>query len=203
MKRTASQAGLVTVQTYKRQKKQRAPKVKKDELKYTVYLLGVTGIDYNGLRTSLFGNLSRGDTGKNNYDGNGVVPTSISLRYSMVPQNATDMLRVIVAQQIKGALPTAAQLLDTVGNIGTPLSSYNRPYKATVKILSDKLYRLSNNEFGNYTDEIYIKGKNLRPLEVLSSAQTTVSGDIALYVYSQISAAGPTFNFCSEITYVD
>lgn len=205
MKRSASQAQLVTIQPMKKARRNSAPRPKRftDELKYTVYVSAPTGVSWSGSTDSLFGNMTRGDSGKNNYDGDSWSPKSVTLRMQMVPQNSTDMLRVIVLQVLKGTAPTAAQLLDTTGSISAPLSSFNRPYKRLVKILADRLYRLSNTEFGNYTDEIYIKSKRLKPVEVLTSAQTVVTGDIRVYYYSQISAAGPTLSYVGEVTYTD
>lgn len=181
----------------------RAPRAFKDELKYTVVTSTPFGVSFAGGSQSLFANLSRGNSGKDNYDGNGLTPKSVTVRLAIKPQSTIDMVRIIVAQQIKGALPSAANLLDTTGSISTPLASFNRPYKRTVKILADRLYAASNSESGIYTDTIYIKGKKLVPLEVLSGAQTTTSGDIAIYYYSQVTAAGPVLDYYTEVTFTD
>lgn len=181
----------------------RPPRAFKDELKYTTYSIAAVQQTWTGAVQSLYGNLSRGDAGRNNYDGNMVKPRSITVRLNMVPGGVTDILRVIVVQQIRGPAPTVAQLLDLSGGTAQqPIASYNRPYKRSIKVLADRLYDLSSSFKGEYTDTIYIKGKKLVPLEVLSTAQTIITGDILLYTYAQ-SATGATMSMYSEITYTD
>lgn len=174
------------------------------DVKYTVDAIGATASLNTGSGINVHSLLVRGTAGINNFDGMWVAPTSISLRYRLLRINAADMVRLIVLQVVKGAVPpTPANLLNSVGLANTPLQPFNRAFKMQCKILIDRLHQLNNIENGQICEEIYIKGKKLRRIEYDPAANTVTNGGIYVYHYSQAAAGGPTVEWVSNMTFVD
>jgi len=175
-----------------------------DELKYTYYDQSTTA-DSNGLATSVFTNITRGDGGKDQFDGSVMHPKSVTLNVQCILADSTNLMRILVVQAIRGALPTAAQLFQSVGNTRAPLSTFDRAYKSQVNILSDTLMQLSTNDNQAQVARIYIKGKKLNDVYwTTTGALALISGDISVYYISDSSAVThPAINYAVETTYTD
>jgi len=174
-----------------------------DELKYTYYAVSTTA-DYNGVGGSVFQNLTRGDGGKDNMDGSVLHPKSITINVQCVLADTTNMVRFVVAQGIRGAMPTATQLFQSTANVRAPLTTFDRAYKSTVNILLDELFQLDANHIARVARH-YIKGYKLQDVFWTTTGGLAItSGDIAVYYISDSAAAThPSFNYAVETTFTD
>jgi len=175
----------------------------KDELKYTYSGVSTTA-DYNGTSASVFVNMTRGDGGKDQFDGSVLHPKSVTLHWQAVLADTTNMVRVVVVQAIRGALPSATNLFQSTANIRAPLTTFDRAYKSQVNILSDVVVQLNANDIA-LIQKVYIKGKNLNDVYwTTTGALALISGDIGLYYISDSAAAThPSLNYAVETTYTD
>lgn len=171
---------------------------------YTVLRPASIVTTWTGSVTSLFANIARADNGVNSFAGSTIFPKSIKARFQLDSVSNPDSVRIIIFQTTKGATPTAATLLDQVANVATPISSYNRGWKSTGNVLSDKIYVLmGTTAIQRVIDVVYIKGKKLRPVQVVPTTTAITSGDINVYIYSGVTAAGATVLLDIETTYTD
>jgi len=174
-----------------------------DELKYTYYAQTTTA-DYTGTLTSVFVNVARGDGAKDAFDGAILHPKSITLNGQAVLADTTNMVRIVVAQAIRGALPTAITLFQSVTNVRAPLTTFDRGTKTQVNILSDTLLQLDASHIAR-TFRVYIPGRKLVDVYwTTTGALSLVGGDIGVYYISDSSAVThPTLQYAVETTYTD
>jgi len=174
-----------------------------DELKYTYYAASTTA-DYNGLGVSVWTNVTRGDAGKDQFDGSVLHPKSLTITVQCVLADTTNMVRFVVAQGIRGAMPTATQLFQSTANVRAPLTTFDRAYKSSVNILLDELFQLDASHIARVSKH-YVKGYKLQDVYwTTTGALAITSGDIAVYYISDSAAAThPSFNYAVETTFTD
>lgn len=173
------------------------------EYKYTTKTVTGTQPTWTGVSESLLGNLVRGDAGKDNFDGNQIVPIGLTVRLTALAGGTSQPIRVIILQVIKGTVPLVTQLLDSTGGTTTTyLASYNRGYKPTVKILYDRIMNTSTADDDNESDVVYIPSKKLRRVEYITGTTNISTGDIRIYYYGS-SGTGASLQYYSEVLYAD
>lgn len=172
------------------------------ELKFYKTALVPTAFTWSGTTTSVVGGITRGDAA-NQFDGNKLMPAGLTIRLSMYQNSASALTRFIVVQVVKGTAPLASELIDTINSANTPLQPYNRGYKPTVKVLFDEIIPVFPTGQSVQVRQIYIKGKRMKPIEFITGTTNISTGDIRMYWYSDIAAAGPNIAFTSELLYAD
>lgn len=173
------------------------------EFKYTVASTALTASTYNGLGASLLTNLARGDAGKDNFDGNQVVPVGLTVRFTVQATAVTQKLRFIIIQVLKGTAPLTNQLLDSTGGAATTyLSSYNRGYKNTFKVLTDKIINVTTANDDNISEVVYIPQRKIQPVSYITGTTNISTGDIRLYYYGD-ALASAQLSYYSEILFAD
>lgn len=162
---------------------------------------------------SVFTNLSRGDAGLNNFQGNDIRPQAILLKYYCDTAQAFNTIRVMVIQWFDATTPVLSGILQNI-NTGTALVSptlvTNKKY---IKVLYDKTHMLApmaGDNTGIYGNGIidpvtvYIPGKRLRPVRYNSTTNVVQDGNIYVIAVSDDTALGTVnLTYYSRVTFAD
>ncbi len=116
---------------------------KRIDWKYTDNSSITANATSTGTITSLLANLVRGDAGKDNFGGNQITPSGITLRYFITTNQTFNTVRVILLQWFDAATPVLAGILENA-SLGSALVSptliTNKQY---IKILHDETHTLA------------------------------------------------------------
>lgn len=179
--------------------------------RYTDYSGGPSSIDFSGTVYDLMANLGRGSLGKDNFEGDNIVPKYVQVRYqlnaSVIAASPTtpnfNTVRVIIGQSRLLATPTPALVLESTGSAAAPLSMKNDSRSQDYRILYDKTHYL--NTVNNYSEgaNVFIPGYRLEQVFFTSSGTLSyVKGDIFIIAISDDGAIDyPDFSFYSRIKF--
>lgn len=169
-------------------------------------------IDYNGSSSifSLTNLLTRG-TGENQFVGDAISPTRLRLKWAVQAKDSTNLIRVIITQNIAGGgTPTVGTLLEAAGTVNTPLSPYNNDYKGTYKVLFDEFYATCGDASSGYTSTSHISGDitipiyKLRKIMFLTGSTTvSVGGLYVIFVSDSSVVTPPIGQYYSRLYYRD
>lgn len=167
-------------------------------------------IPATGVAENLLSALVVGSNPLNQFAGNRIVPTGITLRYRVAAADSHNLIRVILLQNISGAVPGISTLLASVGSASTPLSPYNQMFHANVRILHDKMYlvdavkpQATPLDKNGMWKTIYIPASKLQKI-VLTSGNAIHQGAIYLFAYSDSNVIpNPTLDYFSEVKFID
>lgn len=188
---------------------------KKTDWLYCDYAVTNNAIYNNSQPASLLANLSRGDAGINQFNGNIIRPQAITVKYfAQTAQAAYQALRVIIFQWFDSATPALSGVLQNDATTLALVSPTLITNKGFLKILYDQLHTCAltaadGTTLGNglvHPVTVYIPGKRLRPIRFPSSGATPTPQDGGLFVLalSDDQALG-TINLTlySRITFAD
>lgn len=188
-----------------------ARRVGKTDLKMTTTFFQNT-VDDVGTVHPILTNLTRGTGMVDNYLGSEILPTSLRERLSIaVGPNAlangdgTNVVRVILFQWFDASTPVVAGILQSVN----PYSSISWQNRKLIKVLSDKLYGLSQQgdrslTFDLLTDSIYIKSKKMKPTRFNNAGTGQQDGGLfALFISDSSIAAHPYLSAQLTVTFTD
>lgn len=181
------------------------PKASKGDVKYCDSTGTGVGVDYTGLISSAFTNLTHGDGALNQFNGNSLTVINWTVKYEVTlgAAGSTNMLRVMLFQWDSSAAVTPAGILQTTGSVIAPLSAKNANVYPNIRVLSDKVYTLNDNN-PNEVDTIYISGKKLTPVEFVPTGVSINKGALYLLAISDDGAvAYPQFKAFSRVTFND
>jgi len=182
---------------------------------YTDISVTTTNVSSSGTITSLYGNLTRGDLGLDNFNGNIVKPQALRFKYfwssSAFPYNAC---RVLIFQWFDAATPTLSGILQTnATSIATvaPILVTNKQY---IKVLYDKtvvVAPVSGDGSGGVLGaghegafDVYIPGKRLQQTKFNSGSNTVQDGNIYVLTLTDDSIGTyPQVTWYSRITFAD
>lgn len=187
---------------------------KKVDWKYTDYLVNATNMYSTGNFYSLVGNLTRGNEGFNNFEGNLIKPQGLTFKYFCHSSNIRNAFRVMIIQWFDSTIPTLATLLQNSVSIGNALvSPINVSSKANVKVLYDRCHQIAPTAGGDTTVvgeavtdpvSVYIPGKRLRPLKYTTGAVQVSDGCLYVFTVSDDAIApAPQIIFNARITFSD
>lgn len=151
---------------------------RKTGTKYTDLNILSFSVDFSGTVYPLLNNLSRGDTGKDHFDGDEIVPKWVQVRYQVNGSNSANTyntVRVIIGQSFLLSTPSANLLLEATGNSNASLSAKKDDRGKDYKILYDKLHFLQSTGRINDGANVFIPGKHLRKVEFTSSGSLSIT----------------------------
>lgn len=207
-KRAKASTSTTTVQAVVRKELR-----KKTDWKYTD--VGSTAVPvYNtGTIASMYANLTRGDLGINNFEGNVVNPQALTFKYYAETAQPFNTIRVMLIQWFDAATPLLAGLLQSTSSglaVIAPTLVTNKQY---IKVLYDRTHMLAPSAadggaiFGNGIMQpvtVYIPGKRLRNTRFNSGTNVVQDGNIYLLAVSDDAALGTVnLNYYSRITFSD
>lgn len=188
---------------------------KKTDWKYTDVSLNQVGVSNGGQILSLLGNLIRGDTGFDNFEGNMIKPQAITLKYYWHTNQTYNTVRLMVLQWFDSTTPTVAGILQSAG---IPALTTISPTLTTNKPLLKVLYDCSHSIAPTASDAtftniamgvtqpitVYIPGKRLRPVKYNSTMAARQDGDIFCLVISDDTLPNhPVVSMYSRVTFSD
>lgn len=186
---------------------------KKTDWKYTDVNANSTNVQTSGSITSLLANLTRGDAGLNNFDGNIVDPQAITFKYFLHTSTIRNAVRVIIFQWFDSATPVIAGILQNSGAITATLSPILVTNKTYIKVLYDRTHQFAPTAGGDTTvtgegvidcQTVYIPGRKLRPVRYNSSSNVVQTGNLYLLLVSDDAAVpSPQINYYSRVTFSD
>lgn len=183
--------------------------MKKIESKMTDRWSNAFPID-SSFTTSLFtltANLTQGSTGRNSYLGQVIEPTHIRIRWAALAADSTNLLRVVVIQDVAGGgVPLVTTLFQNPASVLTPLSPYLIDYNHTYKVLFDEFYSMVlTQESTQLTGDIRIKKDKLRKISFLTGGGSSVATGAIYLIFVSDSNAGthPIGSFTSRLYFKD
>lgn len=180
--------------------------------KVTDRTLTATSIDFSGATYALLLNLVRGDLGKDNFDGDSIVPKWVDVRFSWnSAQPDTDAFNtvrtVLVQSSILGTPTPGGSVFDDtwLGTAQAPLAQRLEERIKSYKVLFDKTYNVNNDGQQQISDHIFIPGNRLIPVEYTSTGTLSITkGSIFLFVMSDDGVTDfPDFQFVSRVKFSD
>lgn len=165
---------------------------------------GITPDFSTGYVLDLTGGMIRG-LSANQMVGDSINPTHLRIKWACKVGDATNLLRIIVVQQIGGIVPTLTSLLQSVGTVNAPLSPYNRDNSDTFRVLFDEFYQLATGADSQYlTGDIKIQSVKLRKISYITASVTPSAGGIYFMAISDSAAAPhPTLQLGSRLYFKD
>jgi len=179
---------------------------KKTDWRYADWSVSASPIYSTANIVNIFQNLTRGDAGLNNFQGNDIQPQAITMKYYCETAQPFNTIRVMLFQWFDSAIPALTGILQS-GVTGIALVSptlvTNKKY---IKVLYDKTHMLAPTAgdasiVGNGTIEpvtVYIPGKRLRTVRYNATTNTVQDGAIYLLLVSDDAALG-TVNFTTFV----
>lgn len=181
---------------------------KKTDWKYTDASVLNAAISANGSIVSLLTNLTRGDTGFNNFEGNMIQPQAITFHYDFHTDQIYNVMRMMIFQWFDNSVPSVATVLAaTTAGVGVlcPVATSAKPL---LKVLYDKTVPVAptaNSPIqGCFVDKVYIPGKRLRKVQFNSGNLTVQTGNLfALYISDDTLTTFPGTYWYSRVTFSD
>lgn len=167
--------------------------------------LAVSTIDYSGFVTSFTNAMTEG-TSDIEYIGDKIRATHLCVRGNLVGADSTNMVRIMIVKSFTSTAPTAATLLQSVGNVRAPLSARDADYEATYKTLWDRTYSLVPATTSlQRLFKINLPGKSLGVIHFQDGGTAVLErGGIFMMVISDSAAAShPTIQWESRLHYKD
>lgn len=151
------------------------------ETKHIDGVLAVTNFDYTGVQYNMTTDPNGGTSmsqgvSENQYIGATIRPTHIDCRYTFGVGDATNIVRMIVVQVRANDSPTMANILQSVGNVRAPLSSYDQAYEGRWRVLLDRTYDLNGVAKPFITGRFRIKGSALNQIHFSDGSGTLERG---------------------------
>jgi len=171
------------------------------DLKYTDFQDSVS-VTTTGHLFALVGNLTRGDLGLNNLDGNNLTPVGLTVRYYWTTSIIHNAVRVLVFQWNDFSTPTMDAILQdvTVAASLLPMQNTEIGNKMNFRILHDEFFVLAPTTPGTdndvYYNKVFISGSRLKKIRFNPTSNQVTNGAIWMLVVSDdLVAPSPNFLF--------
>lgn len=183
------------------------------DLKYTDFGTLAFNIGTGGVMSSVFFNMSRGDQGRNQFEGNWIRPTGWLFRYYMHTSEIRNCVRILLFQWLDATVPVASGVLQDISagwGVISPTLVTNRNY---IRVLYDRTHQIAP-QAGNAGTlggegispvvKVWIPGKKLQKVRFQSGANTVQRGDLyVLAISDDVILPQPQLTFWSRVTYSD
>lgn len=158
-----------------------------------------TGTDFNGSVVTLWDSpagvaITQG-AGEQQYVGAIIKPTYLMMRFSAASGTAgdpTNIMRVIILQDVLTGVPTGANVLEVVGVARAPLSPLDLDFDKSFRVLLDRTFTLNTVSEPVKAMKFKIGMRQLRPISFSDAAGTYERGGIYMLVISDSSVAAPS-----------
>lgn len=186
---------------------------KNTDWKYTDFALNGTAIYNTGQISSLLTNLTRGDNGYQNFQGNIIRPQGLLVKYHLDTTQVFEHCRVMLIQWFDANVSVLSGVLQTTTTGLATVSPTLVTNKGFIKVLYDKTHSLAptaadaGNVYGAGVPEpvtVYIPGRKLKPVRYASTSNTVQDGDLLLVCVSNDTALTTVnLTFYSRVTFAD
>lgn len=203
--------------TYKKRTAARRPAVRKVvkaelykqiETKYWDGAIETNTLSSSGLAYYLLSDpnpvttISQGANG-DNYVGNKMKPTHITIRGRLTAADSYNVCRFVVLQ-VKGVfVPTGSSIFQNTYALSAPLLSLNRDYNDRYRVLADRMITVDATDTSKQF-KIMIPGKRLYPVSFSDANGTAENGGLYIVMVSDSSAVShPSFGLAWRVFYKD
>lgn len=174
-------------------------KTPKADLKYTDNSTANAAVTSSGTFYPLLANLTRGDNGINNFQGNTIYPKYIQCDWHMNTNQNYNSCRVMIFQWEDASAPSLSTLLANTATGLATICPPNVSAKAQLKVLYDAKVIFAPTASGDSTvlgqgissGSCYIPEKKLKPVRYSAATNSVVDNNIFLLVISDDSV--PTY----------
>jgi len=201
-----------TTNQYLTKKEYYAKERSKADLKY----VDVTGLSQNmtssGTLTSIFTNLTRGDNGLNNFNGNTFQPKGVLLNYCVQTNQTYNYCRVMLVQWKDSAAPALSGILQYTTTGTATVSPTLVTNKSLMKVLYDKTFTVAPTAsgdatvlgYGTFCDKVYIPQFKLGKVRFNSTTNVQQDNDIYIVYLSDDSLSTyPQITFTVRTSFYD
>lgn len=137
-KRSEPQNQLALTQTIVRRELR-----KRIDWKYTDYAQVAVNAIAGGVLYPLLGNMARGDTGINHFEGNIINPQALLFKYYMHTSEIRNVVRIMLLQWTDSVTPVTLGILATTTLGLGPISGTSITNKEYIKVLYDKTHQIA------------------------------------------------------------
>lgn len=209
-------------QSYKRQRRapiyKNRPFQKRDVEYKATDQASQAAVSNAGTIVNLTGNLVRGDSFLNNFQGAKIVPIGIQFKWFMIgsqsnialPADNTNGMRIIVFQWFDTTPPGLSNILENTTYIQNSAIQINSRDKIRVLMDTSRTTYVSafdsadNTVSTCFSGKKYIKGSRMQPIYFQATNDAAISGNIYCLLISDSSVIPhPGIAFYSRITFVD
>lgn len=185
---------------------------KGSDLKYTDNSLNNSAISSTGTIYNVLGQLTRGDAGINNYDGNTVTPQGLTVKYSWNTNQTFNTLRVMCVQWFDAAIPVTTGILQSGTTNLVCLSPINITNREFIRVLYDKTIVIAPTAGGDTTPiglgvnygQFFISANRMKKIRYNASANNIQDGALyILLVSDDIAPTFPAINLYSRLSFYD
>lgn len=140
--------------------------------------------------------------GRSSYIGDTITPKSLDFRYTMTNADVSNMVRIIIVQNLAGGVPILGTLLQFTGTVSAIISPYQHSYRETYRVLYDRVIVL------NPTDKLQAVVKKRipirNPIHFTDAVGTLASGGLYGIAISDSSVSpDPAGLLVWRLTYTD
>lgn len=194
---------------------------KRDADKYCTYVVvSNNAVSFSGQITSVLGNITQGDASENQFAGESITPTGLTLRYKMdcstthgAAGEPFNTCRLMVVQwNADGPASTggAAYYLNSTGNVMAPYSPKEWSNRKNFKVLADTgpvVFQTADDAVGGNgymaSGTIYVPSKRIKKISFHSDGSVQ-RGDIGILCITDSGATPhPVIDWSSALTYTD
>lgn len=147
--------------------------------------------------------MARGSGSENNFIGQSIKPIGFYVHGQVVKADSTNMVRLLVVQDVSSGTPTIPNVFDIYGSVRAPLAFLNNNYRATYRLLADRLFRMDTDK-ASAVFRIKIPAKSLRTVHFHDGTLEQTKGSIFLILLSDSTASThPTYEGTTRLVYLD
>jgi len=184
----------------------------KQDMKYADYSQSNISMTSSGSFYSVLSNLTRGDDGRNNHQGNLIYPKYLQMDYYVYSNQSYNSCRVMVFQWSDSAAPSLATLLQTISTGIATISPPNISAKSNLKVLCDHKFVIAPTAGGDTTvvgnaihqGSCFIPEKKFKPVRYAASAVNVQDNNIyVLFLSDDTVPTYPAFYFHTRLGFTD
>lgn len=185
----------------------------KADLKYADAFGSVNAnVTSSGSVLNILSNLTRGDNGLDNFNGNSIKIKGITLNYGCHSNQSYNYMRVMLIQWYDSGTPALTGILNTVTTGLAPFAFIYVTNRKNIKVLYDKTFVMSPSAGGDstvtgegvFTDKVYIDGARIKKVTYRSGENTIQDGGIYLITISDDSLTTyPQINWGTRVSFYD
>lgn len=178
---------------------------RKADYKQTIQAHSTFDVSYSGWVQDILGNLTRGDSPLNQYNGSSIQVKSIRIRGTMARGDTSNVIRLVVFQWFDSGVPVPSGVLNDNASIAAPYGSRYWTNKKSLKILRDVTLYAEAGVSDQRPFDIYIPGTKIRPTWFPTATDTPAqrNGLMILAVSDSSTVTHPNLTYRIETVYTD
>ena len=141
----------------------------------------------SGAVYNLLTQLTRGQTGYNNFEGNSITPTGLMVNYRLTGALEADshsVVRVVIGQHLTPGQPSVSEIIQWPGYTYSSLSARTWEFRKNFKIYHDQFHTLNREGENSQSFSVRIPGAKMIKLDSLSNVLSSTIGALFMLVIS-------------------